>query len=127
MTDGMRKLLDRLCDHATWAEVSLISDLRFVVDLIKSLAAELEQATRERDEAWKVVESVSGQNEIMADVLGRVKRERDAAVRDVEELCMKHSYSTCHYCKYEDDDYVSNNCMDCHHGKNWQWRGVKED
>ena len=62
MTDGMRKLLDRLCDHATWAEVSLISDLRFVVDLIKSLAAELEQVWRDQVEDMILTEVLRREN-----------------------------------------------------------------
>lgn len=70
-----------------------------IADLIEQLTAELEQ----------------------------VKRERDAAVRDVKSLCATNYFSGdyCEYCKYNEPD------GQCHHDCTpysvvwgWQWRGV---
>lgn len=87
-------------------------------DLIESLSAELEQVKRERDEAWKAVDSVSGQNEIMAGALEQVKRERDAAVETMAEN------PRCETCKHYTPGYF---CLGCKRGDKWQWRGVKEE
>ncbi len=89
-------------------------------DLIESLAAELEQVKQERD----------GLNILLAQAQSMLEtrtRERDAAVKDVEELCKEHSCNTCHYCEHYDEEYVSNDCMDCIDDCNWLWRGVKEN
>lgn len=97
-----------------------------LADLIEAIAAELEQVTQERDEAWKVVESVSEQNEIMAGALERVKRERNAAVEDISKEChkCKHFKVLFNGCTPDYDCDYSDVCRDDDH---WQWRGVKED
>lgn len=109
----------------------LVKDLLTTADLIESLCAELEQVKREKDEAWKVVESVSGQNEIMADVLGRIKREHDAAVEDLKGLChvcVHKKTCTGPWCGDCDQyDGCESPCRTCATDENWQWRGVNED
>lgn len=94
---------------------------RFVDDYNQSVCnecEELEEVKRERDEAWKVVESVSEQNEIMAGALEQVKRERDAAVETIAEN------PRCETCKHYAPGYF---CLGCKRGDKWQWRGVKEE
>lgn len=69
-------------------------------DLIESLAAELEQ----------------------------VKRERDAAIEDLETMGEYRPY--CDVCLYKDSDATNEPCRSCCEGylvSNWQWRGVKGD
>ena len=59
----------------------------------------------------------------------QVKKERDAAVADLKEMCARCSDDTlgCNYCKYQEDG------LQCHHDCkmytkewDWQWRGVQE-
>lgn len=99
-----------------------VKDLLAVADLIESLSAELERVKRERDEAWKVVESFSKQNELMGGALEQVKAERDTAI---EDLRMERSCATC-----RDDntkDHLPFRCASCgSRHSNWQWRGAQE-
>lgn len=90
-------------------------------DLIESLAAEL-----------KITEAVAAQargleceRDLLAVELEQVERERDAAVEDLRKVAQ--AVSVCFCCKRRDEEYVSNDCMDCINSCNWQWRGVKED
>lgn len=66
-------------------------DSAVAADLIESLSAELKQ----------------------------VKRERDAAVEDLEML------AECETCIHDDDE-ACDHCCDVTTRGNWQWRGVKE-
>lgn len=88
-------------------------------DLIESLSAQLDQVTRERDGLSIMLTSATSAAETY-------KRERDAAVKDIEELRTRYFRGTCHYCKHHGEEYISNDCMDCH-GSNWQWRGVEKE
>ena len=73
--------------------------LQIATDLIEQLTAELEQ----------------------------VKRERDAAVRDVKSLCATNYFigNYCAYCKYnEPDGQCFHNCEPYSDKWGWHWRGV---
>ena len=59
--------------------------------------------------------------------LERVERERDAAIKDIKELCMRHSYSSCAYCKFDTEDYGEEKCMTCNLMDNWEWQGPQEE
>ena len=73
------------------------------------------------DTAANIIESLSTQ-------LEQVTRERDAAIADIKELCMKHSYSMCHYCKYySDDECEHTDCLTYNSMDAWQWRGCKDE
>lgn len=50
--------------------------------------------------------------------LEKVKKERDAAIRDIPKTCKTCRYgnSPCDWCQYDPDGEL-----------NWEWRGVKED
>ena len=69
-------------------------------------------------DAADLIESLSAQ-------LEQVTRERDAAVKDLGDVCRMIGVCCC--CKNQDGEYDSNDCMDCIHGCNWQWRGVEVD
>lgn len=62
--------------------------------------------------------------ESLSEELEQVKRERDAAVEDLRKVC--RAVRVCFCCKSREAEYVSNDCMDCINGCNWQWRGVKD-
>lgn len=53
---------------------------------------------------------------------GRLKRERDAAVKDLGKI------KSCKVCKHCDSlkTLISKICKECTHGSNWEWRGMKE-
>lgn len=64
--------------------------------------------------AAKMIESLSAE-------LEQVKRERDAAVEDLNASRM------CRTCAhYGDDGFISKRCINCASHCLWQWRGVKE-
>lgn len=88
-----------------------------LADFIASVYAELEQVKQERDG----LNILLGQAQSMLETR---TRERDAAVEDLRKVAQ--AVSVCFYCKSRDDEYVSNDCMDCINSCNWQWRGVKE-
>ncbi len=59
--------------------------------------------------------------------LEQLKRERDAAVRDVKSLCATNYFigNYCAYCKYnEPDGQCHHDCTPYSAGWGWQWRGV---
>lgn len=55
--------------------------------------------------------------------LEQVKRERDAAVKDLR-VCSIENRMECQYCLFRT---ASSFCWDCTDGSNWQWRGQKEE
>lgn len=81
-----------------YADVELVQHKQSQADLISKLEAELEQ----------------------------VKRERDAAVKDLNALRKKTGWK-CDCCHYN-DNYDRDVCCGCdyNNGNNWKWRGVKE-
>lgn len=106
-----------------------------IADLIESLAAELEQVKRERDELVTKCHRLEARNDtlIAKEVLfdeaiaagAKMQRERDAAVEGMAGICRKHN--VCDGCKNDDAAYIPNDCIDCANACNWQWRGMKED
>ena len=130
MTDEAKKIME---DAQTLREIMLDDCIDFphvvhtmchkAADLIESLGAELEQVKQERDEAWKVVESVSKQNELMGGALEHIKRERDAAITDMKDIA--DNYVVCMHCEKRQDE--SGACDRWHDQIGcWEWRGVKE-
>lgn len=93
-------------------------DAKWYANWVRMLPAESAPEKMRNLEAADLIESLAAE-------LERVKRERGAAVKDVEELC-KNPHSACHYCNSHSEKYVSNDCMDCVNACNWQWRGVRE-
>ena len=94
-------------------------------DLIESLAAELEQVKREREELAEKCRQLEARNDtlIAKEVLfdeaiaagAKMQRERDAYFDSMKGIC-----ATCKKAKY----CMLNPLPKC---PNWQWRGVKED
>jgi hypothetical protein len=67
---------------------------------------------------------------MLEEELEQVRRERDAAVRDVKSLCATNYFSGnyCAYCKYnEPDGQCHHDCTPYSADWGWQWRGVQEN
>lgn len=57
--------------------------------------------------------------------LARVTAERDAAVKDLDEL--RRGTCRCFACKYDRVDYDKSACRGCDYNDNWQWRGFQKE
>lgn len=71
------------------------------------------------------VEDMARENHRLTQELEAVKRERDAAVKDLQ------SYTECTFCKHDGTEADMDPCKTCFHvgaggfsKRNWQWRGV---
>ena len=59
----------------------------------------------------------------VADEIEKLRRERDAAVADIQGV-MRNAADTCYRCKHRFGDSAAECCIDCEDGSNWEWRGV---
>ena len=67
-------------------------------------------------EAVELVRTLQAENEKLRADLEQVKRERDAAIRDLEMV------SVCDTCVHEH----APSCPGCNDAENWEWRGPEE-
>ena len=67
-------------------------------------------------EAVELVRTLQTENEKLRADLEQVKRERDAAIRDLEMV------SVCDTCVHEH----APSCPGCNDAENWEWRGPEE-
>ena len=67
-------------------------------------------------EAVELVRTLQAKNEKLRADLEQVKRERDAAIRDLEMV------SVCDTCVHEH----APSCPGCNDAENWEWRGPEE-
>lgn len=67
-------------------------------------------------EAVELVRTLQAENEKLRANLEQVKRERDAAIRDLEMV------SVCDTCVHEH----APSCPGCNDAENWEWRGPEE-
>ena len=67
-------------------------------------------------EAVELVRTLQAENEKLRADLAQVKRERDAASRDLEMV------SVCDTCVHEH----APSCPGCNDAENWEWRGPEE-
>lgn len=97
---------------------------RDIINLIESLAAELEQVKQERDG----LDIMLGQARSMLETR---TRERDAAIEDMKGicgLCAHEKTCTGYWCGDCDEfDVCEAPCKNCDSMENWQWRGHKEE
>lgn len=59
----------------------------------------------------------------VADEVEKLRKERDAAVADIQGV-MRNAADTCYRCKHRFGDSAAECCIDCEDGSNWEWRGV---
>lgn len=67
-------------------------------------------------EAVELVRTLQAENKKLRADLEQVKRERDAAIRDLEMV------SVCDTCVHEH----APSCPGCNDAENWEWRGPEE-
>ena len=108
------------CPNATYSLHELLKGdlIKDTFDYIEQLEHRLAQVERERDELSLKNLFLETSLESVTKEYTAVKRERDAAVRDLEELTGRVSsfHLDCDYCK-DKDKPVCRNCE-------WKWRGV---
>ena len=88
---------------------------------VRMLPAETTDEKFRNLEAADLLESLSNE-------LEQVKRERDAAVEDMELMGEYRPY--CQVCAHVNSDSKQEPCFSCCEGymiNNWQWRGAKEE
>ena len=68
------------------------------------------------DNAATAISTLQAENEKLRAELEQVKRERDAAIRDLEMV------SVCDTCVHEH----APSCPGCNDAENWEWRGPEE-
>lgn len=92
------------------------NDLKRAIDRLYDSSMEL---------AAKTNEYFSAKNRQLTAELEQVKRERDAAVRDLS------LHAPCVTCKHYDCGIYDSPCRECSNNKKafafWQWRGVQEN
>ena len=102
-----------------------LNSLAYIIDLEQRLAQaentlEMQRAERE-DTIKKHIDFVAR--------IAQAERERDAAVHDVETLCLAEDFNGdyCEYCKHrEPDGGCRHDCMP-YNECGWEWRGVCEE
>ena len=90
------KLIERLWNYSVYNNA--LSNLRTIRDAATALS------------------TLQTENEKLRDELEQVKRERDAAIRDLEMV------SVCDTCVHEH----APSCPGCNDAENWEWRGPEE-
>ena len=94
------------------------TDGRDSADIMIAAADAIEQLVKERDELY--MEVMDCTKKIGCKAIEQVKKERDAAVKDLQEWCDELCY--CEVCKH------NGKCSKefCKFANNWEWRGVQE-
>lgn len=93
-------------------------DAKWYANWVRMIPAETAPEKMRNLEAADLIESLAAE-------LEQVKRERDAAVEELDHFCDN--------CKYVDNAYGEEPCPSrteydhCDRCPGWQWRGVKED
>ena len=81
-----------------------------------------------RDElvkAAKRIQQLESQNAELSGKIGQLEAERDAAVRDIEQMVLDpYMPCFCDYCKLTEAECAKSNCR----GRNaFEWRGVQKE
>ena len=86
------------------------------------------------DEAATALSALQAENEKLRAELEKVKRERDAAVKDLEKLCRDDvgpcEMAICELCAYNNGAQCSRNdgqICDGYDIFNWKWRGPQKE
>lgn len=86
----------------------------------------IQQLERERDEARNDLDALNYANTELHSAYEAMKRERDAAIKDIVRTCQKCKHRENRFLK---DGQLDDLCGTCIYNNmcNWQWRGVPQE
>lgn len=111
---GAIDILDRLCDRYEAENKQRSDTIHALVVECNWLRAENKKLTKALGDSFAID---------LMNKLEKAERERDAAINDLRE-CSIEDYDECIYCSHR-SKYTM--CQNCINGKNWEWRGLKDE
>ena len=102
-------------------------DMNCCEQLAIDTLALIQQLIRERDEARNDLDTINYANTELHSAYEAMKRERDAAVKDIPHTCSLCANEPNKWL-YEEYPRMNNICWTCiaNNADNWKWRGVQE-
>lgn len=122
----IEKLIEQLRTESLYADKASLEIMDLCMDAATALStlqaenaqlrAELEYEREHANAYYEECGQWEAENEKLRAELEQVKRERDAAIRDLEMV------SVCDTCVHEH----APSCPGCNDAENWEWRGPEE-